>query len=81
VRSRKLLCLAGIDLTIAEAHLQTWLAAETAVTKGQSFSYGGGTLTRAHLGAIREQIKFWNEQVRQLSETSRIRVQQAVLYG
>jgi len=38
--------MAGIDLTTAEAHPQTWLDAETAVANGQSFSYFGNEQVR-----------------------------------
>lgn len=73
--------MAGIDLTTAESHLQTWLAAENAVAKGQSFAQGDRSLTRANLREIREQIEYWQNKVGRLSQASGVRVQRAVLFG
>jgi hypothetical protein len=59
--------MAGIDLSTAQTHLQTWLSAETAVALGQSFAHEGHQLTRADLNAIRLQIDYWNTHVQRLS--------------
>lgn len=48
--------MAGITLTEAETHLTTWLEADKAVAKGQSFSISGKTYTRADASVIRENI-------------------------
>lgn len=48
-----------ITLEQARAHLKAWLDAELAVTKGQSYTIGTRTLTRANLSTIREQVVFW----------------------
>lgn len=64
--------MAGITLAQAEAQLATWLAASTAVASGQAYQIntGGGNraLTRADAKEIREQIKFWNNFVNELSD-------------
>jgi len=64
--------MAGITLAQAEAQLALWIAADTAVATGQSYSVGGRQLTRADAREIRETIIFWDSQVRRLSsaETS-----------
>ncbi|OWA36763.1 hypothetical protein B9G55_01395 [Saccharibacillus sp. O16] len=45
-----------------------WLAAEKAVTTGQSYSIAGRSLTRASMGDIRTQLAYWN---RMLDEAQR----------
>jgi len=59
--------MAGITLAQAEAQLALWIAADTAVATGQSYSVGGRQLTRADAREIRENIIFWDSQVRRLS--------------
>lgn len=51
-------------LKIANKHLEAWLEAELAVTNGQSYSINSRTLTRASLGDIRANIKYWREEVK-----------------
>lgn len=51
----------------AEAKLAEWLAADTAVAAGQSYTIGGRSLSRAHAREIRENITYWNDMVQQLS--------------
>lgn len=43
--------------------LQTWLAAEDAIATGQRYEIDGRSLTRADLYDVREQIKFWANQL------------------
>lgn len=62
--------MAGITLAQAEAQLAVWLAADSAVATGQSYSVGDRALTRANAREIRENITFWDEQVKRLSLTS-----------
>lgn len=50
-----------ITLALATAHLTSWLAADTAVTKGQSYTIGDRTLSRAHVAEIRNQINYWSK--------------------
>ena len=59
--------MAGITLSQAETHLSTWLTADEAVAKGQSFSISGKTYTRADASVIRENIEFWDRYVKRLS--------------
>lgn len=58
--------MAGITLAQAETALAEALAAQTAVLSSQSYSIAGRSLTRADLGSIRENIEFWNSQVKRL---------------
>lgn len=58
--------MAGITLAQAETQLANWLAANTAVASGQSYSINGKQLTRADANAIMHQITFWDEKVKQL---------------
>lgn len=53
----------AFSLEIAERHLNAWLDAELAVTNGQSYTIGSRSLDRANLYQIREQIKYWNNEV------------------
>lgn len=50
----------------AREHLNAWLKAEIAVTTGQSYNIGSRSLTRANLYQIKEQIKFWRNEVGKL---------------
>jgi Flp pilus assembly protein TadG len=59
--------MAGITLAQAEAQLTAWLDASTAVATGQAYSIAGRSLTRANAAEIRENIKFWNAEVKSLS--------------
>ena len=59
--------MAGITLAQAETQLAAWLAADTAVASGQSYSIGGRSLTRANAKEIRENIAFWDARVQSLS--------------
>ena len=58
--------MAGITLQQAETQLAAYLAAETAVLSGQSYTIGGRSLTRANLADIRAGIESWNARVVQL---------------
>ena len=49
--------MAGITTADAQAHLDEWMAADIAVTKGQAYSIGGRTLSRADAAIIRENIE------------------------
>lgn len=62
--------MAGITLQQAENQLAAYLAAETAVLSGQSYSIGGRSLTRANLSDIRDGIESWNNRVQQLSQAA-----------
>lgn len=53
-------------LETAKKHLNAWLEAELAVSTGQSYRIGSRQLTRADLAEIRQQIKFWRQEVARL---------------
>ena len=59
--------MAGITLAQAEAKLAEWMAADTAVASGQSYSIDNRTVTKAQALEIRNNIKFWDEQCRILA--------------
>lgn len=63
--------MAGITLKEAEKHLKAWLTAELELTSHQSYRIGTRTLTKADLNAVREQIKYWERKVAELSKGSR----------
>lgn len=59
--------MAGITLPQSESQLSAWLAADLAVASGQSYSIAGRSVTRADASEIRENIQFWDRQVKRLS--------------
>jgi hypothetical protein len=59
--------MAGITLAQAEAQLGNWLAASTAVSKGQSYALGGTTFTRTDAAKIQSMIDYWDKKCEQLS--------------
>lgn len=66
-------------LVQAQAHLDAWLAADTAVASGQSYSIGGRSLTRADAAKIAERIAFWSREVERLTNSrTGLRVQRIV---
>ena len=58
---------AGITLAQAQAQLNAYLAAETAVLGGQKYEIAGRMLVRANLAEIQSGIKIWNDRVVSLS--------------
>lgn len=76
--------MAGIDLTTAQAKLDAYLAAETAVLSGQAYSMGTRTLRLPDLQEIREGIKYWDGFVQNLTANAGrrgIRVRGAMVIG
>lgn len=59
--------MAGITLAQAQAQLDTWLEASTAVAAGQSWSVGIRSLTQVDAAEIQQQVEYWDKQVRKLS--------------
>lgn len=59
--------LSGITLEQSETALAVWLAADAAVAQGQSYAIAGRSVTRANAKEIRENIEFWDNQVKRLS--------------
>ena len=55
--------MAVVTQTVAETHLQAWIDADLAVSKGQSYSIGGRSLSRVDAGLIRERIDYWQRAV------------------
>ncbi len=72
----------AFTVEIAEKHLNAWLDAEISITNGQSYTIGSRTLNRANLYQIREQIKYWSNEVAKAKNTlkykGRNRVMRAV---
>lgn len=62
--------MAGITLDQANAQLALWLAADSAVASGQSYSIGGRSLTRANAAEITNKIDYWTGWVNRLSRSS-----------
>lgn len=60
-------------LEVAKKHLNAWLEAEIVVSTGQSYQIGSRQLQRANLGQIKEQIKFWQNEVEKLERKSKRR--------
>ncbi len=59
--------MAGITLAQAETQLALWLAADTAVASGQSYTIAGRSLTRADAALISGNIDKWDQRVKRLS--------------
>jgi len=59
--------MAGITNAQATAQLAIWIAADTAVATGQSYSIGGRSLTRSNAKEIRDNITFWDKHVKRLT--------------
>lgn len=62
--------MAGITLAQSEAQLTAWMAASTAVSQGQAYTIGSRSLSRANAKEIRENIQFWDSQVKRLADGS-----------
>jgi hypothetical protein len=56
----------SITLEEAERQLNTWLAANLAVSTGQSYRIGNRQLERADAAEILRQINFWRREVERL---------------
>lgn len=56
-----------MDLSTAQTHLDAWLAASLAVSKGQTYSIGDRSLTRTDAGTIQQQIDYWQRKVNTLT--------------
>ena len=59
--------MAGISLAQAQAQLDAYIAAETAVLLGQEYKIEGRMMRRADLAAIQAGIDVWNKRVQRLS--------------
>ena len=63
--------MAGITLATAQAQLDAYLAAETAVLSGQDYTIGNRRLTRANLAMVQQGIALWNQRVQDLTARQR----------
>lgn len=45
-------------------HLEKWLEADLAVTRGKSYTIDGLTYTRQDAAVIRDQIEYWEKRLR-----------------
>ncbi len=70
--------MAGLTLAQAEQHLNEWLTADSGVAKGRAYSLGGRTITRADAREIRENIRYWQQMVKQLARGG-MRTREAVV--
>lgn len=63
--------MAGITLAQAQAQLEMWLAASEAVSQSQSYrietNNASRYLSRADASEIREQVKFWDGKVKEMT--------------
>lgn len=66
--------MAGITLEQAQAQLDAWLSASTAVASSQSYEIDTGNgrrkLTRADAEQIRMMIAYWQNKVNELTSSS-----------
>lgn len=62
--------MAGITLALAQAQLDQYLAAETAILGGQMYQIGERKLQRADLAAVQAGINLWNKRVQDLASRS-----------
>lgn len=62
--------MAGITLAQAEAKLTLWMAADDALSRNQSYSIAGRSLTRADAGHVAERIEYWDSKVKALTASS-----------
>jgi len=66
--------MAGITLAQAQAQLDTWLAADTAVASGQEYEIDTGSgrrrLKRADAAEIRQRVDYWDGKVKLLTPAS-----------
>jgi len=62
--------MVGITLAQAQAQLDAYLAAETAVLSGQKYEIAGRVLQRADLQVIQAGIDTWNRRVKELAGVS-----------
>lgn len=58
------------DKETRQRHLDAWLEADLAVSKGQSYTIGNRVLTRAHSSEIRKNIQLWQDRLQQAKRKS-----------
>ena len=62
--------MAGITLTQAETQLAAYVTAELKVLQGQAYEISGRRLTRANLAEIRDGMYFWDNKVKELTNSA-----------
>jgi len=55
-----------MNIATAQTHLDQWLAADLAVSKGQQYSIEDRMLTRVHAAQITLKINYWSKVIAQL---------------
>lgn len=60
----------AISLSDATAAVTAWMAADLAVAKGQSYSIGSRTLTRANADEITDKLNYWTGVEAQLQRSA-----------
>lgn len=71
--------MTGITLQTAQEALERWLAADRELAeKGQSITYEGRTLSRAHVSEVRTNITYWQGIVASLTPRQGPRFRQVV---
>jgi len=63
--------MAGITLATAQAQLDAYMAAETAILRGQEYVIGSRRLKRADLASVQAGITIWNQRVQDLTARQR----------
>lgn len=63
--------MAGITLATAQAQLDAYVAAETAILNGQEYVIGSRRLKRADLASVQAGIALWNQRVQDLTARQR----------
>jgi Family of unknown function (DUF6148) len=58
--------MAGITLDHAQTQLDAWLAASLAVSRGQSYSIAGRSLSRVNAEHIQVMINYWQRHINTL---------------
>lgn len=66
--------MAGITQAQAEAKLTLWMDADDAVASSQTYSIGDRSLSRANSKEIKDNITFWNAEVKRLSSSGGLTV-------
>lgn len=66
--------MGALSLTQAQTQLNLYIAAEKKVLRGQSYTLGTKTVTRADLGEIRKGISYYNRMVTKLTNGGAMRV-------
>ena len=55
--------MAAFSVELCKERVRLWLDAEESVATGQRYQIGNRMLTRADLSEVREQLKYWTDQL------------------